>query len=121
MTALAGLLLLLGLAAAPQGRFREAGELARQGDWTSHPEVRDVEAAGSSTKRLLRLARKTGKRIHVLHVTTGEEMLLLSEAKDVATCEINAAGVSILWPSALRNRLRPHRFGNVVEANQCVN
>jgi hypothetical protein len=39
---------------------------------------------------------------------------------NVATCEINAAGMSILWPSPFRNRLRSHRFGNVVKANQCV-
>ena len=32
-------------------------KLARQGDWTSHYEVRDAEAAISSTRRLLRLAR----------------------------------------------------------------
>ncbi|HEX5006509.1 MAG TPA: dihydroorotase [Hyphomonadaceae bacterium] len=79
-------------------RLAERRKLARQGDWTSHPEVRDVEAAVSSTKRLLRLARKTGKRIHVLHVTTGEEMLLLSEAKDVATCEITPQHLTLAGP-----------------------
>jgi dihydroorotase len=79
-------------------RLAERRKLARQGDWTSHPEVRDVEAAVSSTKRLLRLARKTGKRIHVLHVTTGEEMQLLSEAKDVATCEITPQHLTLAGP-----------------------
>ncbi len=52
-------------------RLQDRKKLAVQGDWTSHPVVRDAEAAISSTKRLIRLARKTGKRIHVLHVTTG--------------------------------------------------
>jgi dihydroorotase len=79
-------------------RLAERRKLARQGDWTSHPEVRDVEAAVSSTRRLLRLARKTGKRIHVLHVTTGEEMQLLSEAKDVATCEITPQHLTLAGP-----------------------
>jgi dihydroorotase len=79
-------------------RLAERRKLARQGDWTSHPKVRDVEAAVSSTKRLLRLARKTGKRIHVLHVTTGEEMQLLSEAKDVATCEITPQHLTLAGP-----------------------
>jgi dihydroorotase len=79
-------------------RLAERRKLARQGDWTSHPEVRDVEAAVSSTKRLLRLARKTGKRIHVLHVTTGEEMQLLSEAKDIATCEITPQHLTLAGP-----------------------
>jgi dihydroorotase len=79
-------------------RLAERRKLARQGDWTSHPEVRDVEAAVSSTKRLLRLARKTGKRIHVLHVTTGEEMELLGQAKDVATCEITPQHLTLAGP-----------------------
>jgi dihydroorotase len=79
-------------------RLAERRQLARQGDWTSHPEVRDVEAAVSSTKRLLRLARKTGKRIHVLHVTTGEEMELLAEAKDIASCEITPQHLTLAGP-----------------------
>jgi dihydroorotase len=79
-------------------RLAERRKLARQGDWTSHPEVRDAEAAISSTKRLLRLARKTGKRIHVLHVTTGDEMELLAEAKDVATCEITPQHLTLAGP-----------------------
>jgi dihydroorotase len=79
-------------------RLAERRKLARQGDWTSHPEVRDVEAAVSSTKRLLRLARKIGKRIHVLHVTTGEEMVLLAEAKDIATCEITPQHLTLAGP-----------------------
>ncbi|MEM9226147.1 MAG: dihydroorotase, partial [Pseudomonadota bacterium] len=65
-------------------RLKDRAHLARQGDWQSHIEVRDVEAAVSSTRRLLGLARKTGKRIHVLHISTAEEMELLREAKDVA-------------------------------------
>jgi dihydroorotase len=79
-------------------RLAERRKLARQGDWTSHPEVRDVEAAVSSTKRLLRLARKTARRIHVLHVTTGEEMELLAAAKDVATCEITPQHLTLAGP-----------------------
>ena len=50
--------------------------------------MRDVEAAVSSTRRLLRLARKTGKRIHVLHISTAEEMELLRDAKDLASVEV---------------------------------
>ncbi len=69
-------------------RLQERAHLARTGDWQSHIEVRDVEAAVSSTRRLLRLARKTGKRIHVLHISTAEEMELLRDAKDVASVEV---------------------------------
>ncbi len=79
-------------------RLAERRKLARQGDWTSHYEVRDAEAAISSTRRLLRLARKTGKRIHVLHVTTGEEMEMLAAAKDLATCEVTPQHLTLVGP-----------------------
>ncbi|MBA3067091.1 MAG: dihydroorotase [Hyphomonas sp.] len=68
-------------------RLAERRPLARTGDWTSHPEVRDVESAVMSTKRLLRIARAAGKRIHVLHISTAEELDILRDAKDVASVE----------------------------------
>ena len=69
-------------------RLEDRGSLAVEGDYSSHPVVRDVETAVSSTLRLIRLARKTGKRIHVLHISTAEEMEILREAKDVASVEV---------------------------------
>ena len=69
-------------------RLVERRPLARPGDWTSHPEVRDPESAIMSTRRLVRLARETGSRIHVLHVTTAEEVEFLANNKDVATMEL---------------------------------
>ena len=40
------------------------------------------------TERLVRIAREqTGARIHVLHISTAEEILFLEQHKDVATCE----------------------------------
>lgn len=69
-------------------RLEDRRYLAVEGDYSSHPVVRDVESAVSSTLRLIRLARKTGKRIHVLHISTAEEMEILREAKDVASVEV---------------------------------
>jgi dihydroorotase len=68
-------------------RLAERRELARPGDWTSHPEVRDAQSAIQSTERLVRLAREVGRRIHVLHVSTAEEIAFLAGHKDVATVE----------------------------------
>ncbi|MCU0672581.1 MAG: dihydroorotase [Myxococcota bacterium] len=53
-----------------------------------HPVWRDEETAIRATQRVLRLARRTGRRIHVLHVTTAEEAELLARHKDVATMEV---------------------------------
>jgi dihydroorotase len=72
--------------------------LARPGDWTSHPEVRDAESAVRSTVRLLSLARELGKRIHVLHVSTADEVGLLRDAKDVATAEVTPQHLTLAGP-----------------------
>jgi dihydroorotase len=53
-----------------------------------HPEWRDVETALKATRRLLALARARGKRVHVLHVSTAEEMDLLRENRDLASVEV---------------------------------
>jgi dihydroorotase len=58
------------------------------GDAASHPVWRDVEAARLCTERLLRIARKHGKRIHVLHISTAEELPLLAAHRDIATVEV---------------------------------
>ena len=68
-------------------RLAERRELARTGDWTSHTDVRDAESAIMSTRRLVRLAREVGKRIHVLHVSTAEEIAFLADHRDIASVE----------------------------------
>jgi dihydroorotase len=57
------------------------------GDPASHPVWRDAQAALMCTERLVRIARETGARIHVLHISTAEEMRFLAGHKDVATVE----------------------------------
>ncbi|MFD1943878.1 dihydroorotase [Paradevosia shaoguanensis] len=69
-------------------RLEERKPLRVPNDPSSHPVWRDPEAALMSTKRLVRLARETGKRIHVLHISTAEEMLFLADHKDVASVEV---------------------------------
>ncbi|MFN4069752.1 MAG: dihydroorotase [Brevundimonas aurantiaca] len=81
-------------------RLVERRGLARTGDWTSHPEVRDAESAIRSTRRLVGLAQETGARIHVLHVTTKDEMEFLRFHKDVATVEITPQHLTLAAPEA---------------------
>lgn len=81
-------------------RLVERRGLARTGDWTSHPEVRDAESAIRSTRRLVGLAKETGARIHVLHVTTRDEMEYLRFHKDVATVEITPQHLTLAAPEA---------------------
>ena len=81
-------------------RLAERRPLARTGDWTSHPEVRDAESAIRSTRRLVGLARSLGKRIHVLHVTTADEIAFLAENKDVASVELTPQHLTLTAPDA---------------------
>ena len=68
-------------------RLNERKPLRVEGDPRSHPVWRDETAALMATQRLVTLARETGKRIHVLHISTKQEIEFLREHKDVATCE----------------------------------
>lgn len=68
-------------------RLRERVSFQIAGDVGSHPVWRDVEAARLCTERLLRIARREQKRIHVLHISTAEELPLLAAHRDVATVE----------------------------------
>jgi len=92
-------------------RLVERRPLARTGDWTSHPEVRDAESAIRSTRRLVGLAQETGARIHVLHVTTKDEMEYLRLHKDVATVEITPQHLTLVGPEAYQ------RLGSYAQMN----
>ena len=69
-------------------RLEERKPLRIPDDPRSHPVWRDPEAALRSTRRLVGLARRHGKRIHVLHISTAEEVAFLVDHKDVATVEV---------------------------------
>lgn len=74
--------------AEDEPRLTERFALAQEGAHPKyHPVWRDEETALRATKRLLSIARRLGKPVHVLHVTTAEEMQLLSQYKEVATVE----------------------------------
>jgi dihydroorotase len=79
-------------------RLEERKNLRVEGDPRSHPVWRDEIAAMQSTQRLVALARETGKRIHVLHISTGEEMEFLAAHKDVATVEVTPHHLTLAAP-----------------------
>ena len=68
-------------------RLRERAGLRVENDPSSHPVWRDEAAALTCTERLVRIARAARARIHVLHISTAEEIAFLEQHKDVATCE----------------------------------
>ena len=56
--------------------------------YRSHMEWRDEECALLGTRRLMALARKTGRPAHILHVSTAGELELLRDHRDIATVEL---------------------------------
>ena len=81
-----------------EARLNERKPLRVPGDPRSHPLWRDAEVARMSTERVLRLARQAGRRIHVLHVTTEEELPLLAAARDVASVETTPQHLTLAAP-----------------------
>ncbi len=59
-----------------------------EGDPRSHPLWRDDETALLATRRAIAAARATGRRVHILHVTTPQELEYLSRHKDIASVEV---------------------------------
>lgn len=70
-------------------RLQARKPLFKSGDpYSSHMEWRDEECAFLGTRRLMALARKTGRPAHILHVSTAQELEYLSDYRDVATAEL---------------------------------
>ena len=81
-----------------EDRLIERKGFAERGRPVTHPVWRDVETARASTERVLRLAKQAGRRLHVLHVTTGDEIPLLAAAKDFATAETTPQHLTLSAP-----------------------
>ncbi|MBZ8133406.1 dihydroorotase [Afifella sp. IM 167] len=69
-------------------RLRARLDERRANDPSSHPVWRDEEAALSSTRRLVAIAARHNASIHILHISTGEEMDFLRDHKDIASLEV---------------------------------
>ena len=73
--------------AEDEARLKERASLRVTGDPCSHPVWRDAQTALLATERLLRIAREKRALVHVLHVSTADEMALLASHKDIASVE----------------------------------
>jgi len=79
-------------------RLRERMKLRVEGDPRSHPVWRDATAALMCTQRLIALARQTGRRVHVLHVTSRDEIEFLAANKDIASAEVTPHHLTMAAP-----------------------
>ncbi|MGU3541147.1 dihydroorotase [Methylobacterium sp. A54F] len=94
--------------------LRERRDLRVPGDPASHPVWRSPEAALKATQRLVALARETGARIHILHISTADEMRFLADHKDVASVEVTPHHLTLDGDEAYA------RLGTLVQMNPPV-
>ena len=70
----------------------------KEGDVHSHPIWRNEECALESTKRVVRIAQKYKKKIHILHVSTKQEIDFFSKQRDGVTFEITPQHLTLFAP-----------------------
>jgi dihydroorotase len=80
----------------------------------SHPVWRDVACAMIATERLVRLAEAHRKRVHVLHISTGDEMEFLSRHKEWASVEVTPHHLTLAAPECYE------RLGTYAQMNPPV-
>ncbi len=76
-----------------------------------HPVWRDEVAAVTAVEQLLPLARRVGRPVHVLHVTSRGELPLLAAYKDIATFEVTPQHLTFAAPECYE------RLGTLAQMN----
>ncbi len=97
-----------------EARLRARANLRQHGDARSHPVWRDAEAAMIATQRLVRLAEKYRKRVHVLHISTADEIAFLRSKKAYASCEVTPHHLTLVAPDCYE------RLGTYAQMNPPV-
>jgi dihydroorotase len=93
-------------------RLQERKHIAAEGKSARfHPIWRDDESALRATQRLIRLAQKTQRHVHILHVTTSQEIEFLSANKNWATIEVLPQHLTLSAPECYE------RLGNFAQQN----
>ena len=78
-----------------------------------HPDIRDRVACMQSTSLAVKLARETGARLHVAHLTTSDELALFSPDDPKITAE--ACVAHLLW-----SREDYSRLGALIKCNPAI-
>ena len=73
-------------------------EYQTTGDIHSHEVWRNDEQCFTATQRIIKIARKYNKKIHILHVSTGQEAEFLADNKDIASVEITPQHLTLAAP-----------------------
>lgn len=80
----------------------------------NHPLWRDSKACLIATQRVVALAKKYNKAVHILHVSSKEEMHFLKDYRDVASIEVTPQHLSLQAPDCYE------QLGSLAQMNPAI-
>ena len=102
---------LIALHAEDEDRIEARRPMTEGADVFVHGEWRDVESAVMATRRAIAEARRHNRRIHILHVSTAEEIEIIARNRDLVTCEVLPQHLIFAAPDCYRDH------GTLVQQN----
>lgn len=98
--------------AEDEPRLIERKHIAEEAkDPVAHPLWRDEKTALLATTRVLNLAKEANRRVHILHVTTAQEMTLLAKNRAFASIEVTPQHLTLSAPECYE------RLGTLAQMN----
>ena len=85
--------------------------LGGSNDVAMHYKWRSEESCLNATKRIVSIAKKYTRRVHILHITTAQEMSFLKTNKDIASAEVLANHLTLHAPDCY------DMFGTLAQQN----
>ncbi len=105
----------LAVHAEDEARLRERRCLVeKSGDVRQHPYWRDEQSALMATQKVVRMALQENRRLHVLHVSTAEEMEFLAGCKPLVSVEVTPNHLTLTAPDCYE------RLGTLAQMNPPV-
>ncbi|MEE2000841.1 dihydroorotase [Alkalimonas sp. MEB108] len=99
--------------AEDEARLRERKALTA-GEVENHPLWRDAQSALLATQRIIALAEQANRPLHILHISTADEMAYLAAFKDRVTVETTPHHLSLVAPDCYQ------RLGSLAQMNPPV-
>ena len=85
--------------------------LGDSNDVAMHYKWRSEESCLNATKRIVTIAKKYSRKVHILHITTAQEMAFLKANKDIASAEVLANHLTLHAPDCYDT------FGTLAQQN----
>lgn len=85
--------------------------LGDSNDVSMHYKWRSEESCLNATKRIVSIAKKYSRNVHILHITTAQEMAFLKANKDIASAEVLANHLTLHAPDCY------DMFGTLAQQN----